>query len=407
MGQRVGLLLLLGGLAACRFSAAGLPLLDASRVGDGSSADGAPGDATTDTERSDGAIADRLAPDRRAPCPATSSWSTSVVASTVGTNTGDTYDPSIALDSAGTPHVAYYNYTLQQFVYATPVSGSVWTTETVGPTGGPNWHWWSTLAIDASNIPHVAYHKSGCNVMYATKATTTWSTSTLEGSAATFSLALDPAGKVHLAYSVTGGAPPAAGDLKLVTDASGPFPTTGAKIGDGHYASLAVDEQGHRHLAWYETPKQKLRYATDASGSWNSDYPDQNTGVGEFPSLVRRADGSILIAYYDRQNGDLKLATQAGGSWSVEVVESSNDVGRYPSLAISPDGTLNISHYDATAHDLRHTRGMPGSWTPQIVDSSGDVGRFPSLAIAADRKAHLVYFDDTNHAFKYATNTCR
>jgi hypothetical protein len=242
--------------------------------------------------------------------------------------------------------------------------------------------------------------------MYATKGAT-WKIETLEGSAATMSIGLDSAGKAHLAYSVTGG-PTASGDLKLASNATGAWPQTGLKIGDGHYASLVVDDQDHQHLAWYETAQKKLRYASDASGAWVKEAPDPATDVGEFPSLVRRPDGTLLIAYYDRGKGDLKLATRSG-SWTVEVVEAKDDVGLYPSLAVSPDGTLNISYYDATGKDLRHTRSDASKkgWTSEAVDTAGTVGRFPSLAIGPDRRAHLVYFDDSGHNVKYATHPCR
>ncbi len=326
----------------------------------------------------------------------------------LGSNSGDTYDPSLALDAQGMPHVAYYNYNQGKLRYAS--LGTSWSSEEVAPTGSANWHWWSALVIDGNGQPYVAYHLTGCNVMVATRplTKTAWDVTKLEGSAATMSLALDGAGKLHLAYTVTSSNAASPGEIKLASNASGAWQNPGTKVGDGHYTSLAVDEKGKHHLAWYDTAGQKLRYATDASGSFVLEYPDPTLQAGEFPSLVRRPDGTLLIAYYDRAKGDLKLARKpALGTWTTELVEGKDDVGQYPSLAVSPDGTLNISYYDATHKDLYHARSGAKGWSVEAVDSPGDVGRFPSLAIAPDRRAYVAYFDETGKSVKVATNPCR
>lgn len=342
------------------------------------------------------------------PCPKGGLWERSAIAVGLGTNAGDTYDPALALDPQGMPHVSFYNCNQGKLHYAS--LGTTWSIEEVAQTGSPNWHWWSALVIDGNGQPHVAYHQSGCNVMVATRplTKTTWDVTKLEGAGATLSLALDGAGKLHLAYTVTGSNETTPGEIKLTSNVSGAWQNPGTKVGDGHYTSLSVDEKGKHHLAWYETAGQKLRYATDASGSWVLEYPDPTLQAGVFPALVRRQDGTILIAYYDRANGDLKLARKApAGIWTTEVVEAKDDVGLYPSLAVSPDGTLNLSFYDATHKDLRHARREPKGWSVEPVDTQGDVGRFPSLAIGPDRRAHVAYFDETGRGVKYATHPCR
>jgi len=72
--------------------------------------------------------------------------------------------------------------------------------------------------------------------------------------------------------------------------------------------------------------------------------------VGEYTSIAVDAGGSVHISYFDYTNRDLKYATNASGSWQTYTVDSAGDVGEYTSIAVDAGGHCHISYYDDT-HD--------------------------------------------------------
>jgi hypothetical protein len=124
------------------------------------------------------------------------------------------YDPSIALDSHGFPHISYYNASGPGLRYAS-WNGTVWTFETVDAMGNAGRY--SSLAIDAHDIPHISYYDgSSGELKYATRLT-------------------------------------AAGDWVIRTvDTDGDV---------GRHSSLSLDPSGHPDIAYYDATNHALKFA--------------------------------------------------------------------------------------------------------------------------------------------------
>lgn len=122
---------------------------------------------------------------------------------------GNAYEERIsalAMDSSGRPHMVYYQSATNRVKYAT-WTGSAWTIEVVGQ---PSVYASTSdliavaIAVDASDVPHVAYYGIGNHVTYAKRTgANTWSNEAVDASSDTgngVAIAVGPDGKVHIAY---------------------------------------------------------------------------------------------------------------------------------------------------------------------------------------------------------------
>jgi hypothetical protein len=225
---------------------------------------------------------------------------------------------SIAVDSAGSVHIGYGGGN-----YATNASGA-WVTEEVDPSGG----WGPSIALDSDDKLHVCYREFSdeYNFLYATNASGSWVREILDQSwGETCSIALDSSDKVHIAYS----------------------------------------DKDHAHM-----------YATNASGAWITET------VGP-PEPRIRMDPSIALDGADKAHMSyrsetcplyplcsslvLKYATNASGSWETWVASDTVGYGDDNSISVDDTGTVYISHHGAAEGTLLLTSGTPptsSGWGP-------------------------------------------
>ena len=114
---------------------------------------------------------------------------------------------SLALDSRGYPHISYLNQTTNDNAPAsllyTSWNGTAWNNETVALLQKRDL--WASLAIDARDIPHIAYcDRANSAVMYATRSPNgIWSSQPIPQDPANYrlvSLAMNSAGRPGIAY---------------------------------------------------------------------------------------------------------------------------------------------------------------------------------------------------------------
>jgi len=160
------------------------------------------------------------------------------------------------------------------------VSNAAWTIEAVDAPNLFSALSERALAIDGSNRPHSVY--AGDNLYYAYFDGSQWQYEVVDGSEQTVlnaSIAIDSNNKVHISYhDVTNF------DLKYATNASGSWQTVSIDEYGGYYSSIAVDSNNKVHIGYYGgSPSGDLKYATNASGSWQTITVDSTENVGQFP----------------------------------------------------------------------------------------------------------------------------
>ena len=199
--------------------------------------------------------------------------------------------------------------------------------------------------------------------------------------------------------------------------------------GTGAYTSVALDQLGRAHVAYFDQARQALVYAFQTQSGWRTELVDANGVAGWYASLALDRRGNARIAYYSVEAGALKYAARVGGAWSTEVVDASSErIGHYCSLALDADDHPGISYYDAQNLCLRYATLAHGRWLTETVDGAGNaaeteqalhradrssnapavsqdvpnVGHYTSLALDRNGVPHIAYQDVTNADLKVA-----
>ncbi|MCZ7587059.1 MAG: hypothetical protein M5R36_29000 [Deltaproteobacteria bacterium] len=228
---------------------------------------------------------------------------------------------------------------------------------------------------------------------------------------------------------------------------------------------LVVDEDGYLHLAYTDLFDNGIRYATNASGTWEREIVATQERVTRrdltnYPALAIDSDGAAHIAYTRERPvggdfiGQVRYATNESGTWEDRLAWGVGDVGMFNAIALGPSGevyiafnSLPVGYADTYVISNRagsfalefyrpwsvHGNGLAvdaggaihialltftaieygvkepeGDWHfENAVDSPWTVGH--SMALASDAKAHIAYgaFDDligTYGEISYTTN---
>ncbi len=308
-------------------------------------------------------------------------------------------DPSLVIDGEGHAHVIYClqnhsGMTCRAVKYASN-DGTGWVLAEVdrgseGYFDGP-----ISLAVDAAGQPHLGYFDTSCEggcLKYAAYDGNSWRAEVVANPGwpcwdCTVTLAVDSAGRPHLAYNDSDGALHYA-----YNDGSAWVITNLGWLGYG--VSLALDGSDNLHLSFFNESAQ-LVYAWYAGGVWSSDVVGIANSVGS-TSMAVDSEGLVHIAYAGRSYSLIKYAHTVEKSpgpthtWQVELVDVV-DLHSTLSLALGPGGSphLGYSYYERNMGDLHFKYAYRDAfgWHTETVESSarGD----SSLAVDAYGRPHI------------------
>ncbi len=313
---------------------------------------------------------------------------------------------SLALDSTGRAHIAYYASSGRDLAHAAQQMDESWISQR--PDGQDEVGQHASIAVDPDGVLHIAYYNaSTTNLMLATNwFSAIWTVQTVDGTddvGEYASLAFDAAGDPHISYYDRKNK-----DLMYATrQGLGPWAIKAVDFQDdvGEYTSLALSPSGAVHISYYDADGKDLKHASQSTdGSWRTQTVDTIGDVGKYTSLAFDPNGAPHISYYADTGRNLRLASADDmGAWTSQAVDSLGDVGKYTSLAFGASGGARISYYDESARNLKYALGLPGkAWVLRTVDSVGDVGRYTSIAVDALGQTQISYYDVTNTNLKYA-----
>ncbi|MFO0616061.1 MAG: hypothetical protein U0414_25935 [Polyangiaceae bacterium] len=149
-------------------------------------------------------------------------------------------------------------------------------------------------------------------------------------------------------------------------------------------------------------------------------YPE---ATGLYISTSPLPGGGFGIAYYDRVEGSLNIAYK-DGDWTHVNVDGANpmnpqDVGIGTSVAIDSNGDWHISYVDGYDEALRYATVSNGVVTKELVDTGLGVGGvdFPDgqhvigddsfITVGSDGTIRISYQDATNGKLRLATGTVK
>ncbi|MEM8620050.1 MAG: hypothetical protein AAGF73_10035 [Actinomycetota bacterium] len=269
---------------------------------------------------------------------------------------------SMTLGLEGYPVISYFDYdvgALKLAVCDTRHCGNPTITTIDSYIDGGWVGWYSSVTLDG-NVPMIAYHSftssavkvAACDDKFCDHASLTTIDHAL---GADPSIAMGSSAPIVAYFDTDAG-------LKVATcdDATCAHPTinTIEKAGEhGWFTSLALDQDGHPVISYYDTDARELRLAmcTDAACD-NARIVAFDTGdaAGTYTSVAVDHDNHPVISFHDADNGSLLVARCTSPMCRThEIIEvDDGNVGSHTSLAVDGPRTV-ISYHDENEGSLK------------------------------------------------------
>jgi len=379
-------------------------------------------------------------------------WSTTEIVSTESKI--DSWFPSLSVDSIGTAHIVWYeraNYGDSGYdddiFYKYKLKGSNWSNIEVVSTESTKDSWLPSLTVDSTGTVHVTWEDwtnvSGSgndwDIFYKckpnggswtpTEVVSTESTSDCSVS----SLVVDSAGTVHVTWIDYTNYSGAGSDVDIFYKCKpngGSWTTTEVVSTESNMnswnPSLAVDSAGTGHVTWEDWD--------DISGSgddWDIFYKCKPNG-GNWSTIELVSTESIFESWFSSlavdSNGTLHVAWQDwtdvegsgndwdifykckpnGGSWTtIEVVSTESNMDSCgPSLAVDSTGTVHVTWEDCTdisgsGNDLDifyKYKPSSGNWsaTELVSTESTFISWLATMDVDTTKTVHVAWVDYTN-----------
>jgi hypothetical protein len=158
-----------------------------------------------------------------------------------------------------------------------------------------------SLALDGAGLPHLAY-ASGPSVRYASAAASGWSLSTVD-SGRPSAIALDGEGRPRILYR-------GAGSAKLAAWTGASWSTQTIEGGVQETGALVLDGDGRPHAVYRAGG---LKYAQWTGSAWSTMTVDSRGEAGGFSSLALGPSGEETLAHYEASGRDLRSAYRPAG----------------------------------------------------------------------------------------------
>jgi hypothetical protein len=271
--------------------------------------------------------------------------------------------PSLAFDPiSNEPRIAYSRATDGKMWYAAH-SPSGWTYDPIGPPGDR-----PSLAVDAAGIPHVAYLPHGSGPVYTVRTANSWNPEPIGFGVWVSHLRLDASGNPHVA--LLDSYPNS--DMFYAERGPGGWSPVGVDTtGNTGFASLALDAAGEPHLSYLDRSDHALRYAERNGSTWTVETVAAPVGDECDNALALGPGGEPFIAYRESNAGELRFARRDGGQWSSEFVTAGSSAGLSCSMALDAAGRPHIAYYESSVPVIRYATRSPVLGVGPIPTVSG------------------------------------
>jgi len=259
-----------------------------------------------------------------------------------------------------------------------------------------------SLALNSAGYPCIAYPVEGTGVKYAEWDGSQWlidcAYSLTYPNIAYVSLVLDTADTPHICF-------PRGNLLYLTRDDSLQWQSEELEFpGTERHNSLALGAEGSPHIAFSIDYGYILAYAYRLGSMWNIEILESGNNTGWFVSLKLDTDDNPHISYARRSPDLLMYASMdVTSGWSFQVIDSLSDECNNTSLALSEDGVPHIS-YNA-GNEVHYTYWTGSGWHIETLDAcdSGSFGWGTSIALDSDDQPHIAYCQADEDYLMYAS----
>lgn len=320
-------------------------------------------------------------------------WALSEVTADVGFAS----DMAHALDASGGDHVAYVASSDPAVHYILREGAALgWTDYTV-EAGAPGMAPKDTaIGLDAAGRPHIVFARWNDEVMHAEPDGVGFTVSSVGAGGSTPSVAITPAGDVHVVYARTGGIQHAvrgAGETEWTTTGLRRTDDGFTRNATGDNTILLIDATGTLHLVFNDFGETTLTYARRETTEWEFETIYPNRVIPSAFDAALDSAGGVHVSFTDDAAHDLRYAYRPSGvgSWSRVVVHTEvNALGDPSAVTVTPAGAVHIAYRDDYGRDLRYaSRPVGGAFTHEFIEMDNS---FPFGAFADDEgRVRLLY----------------
>lgn len=251
---------------------------------------------------------------------------------TVGTayQTGNMEETSIAIDSLGYPHIAYFDDNAHTLKYAHK-DATGWQIRSIHyeppPSDRPGYEFngYCSIALDASDTPHISYYHgfgswvSGLRYYDGSTDESVYLGSTHDGEYN--SLALDKQGNPHISFRDASG-----NGVKYAYKSNGGWTFEKVSTSVPWYTSIALDSSGSPHISWSKdgSPVSWLYHAYKDANGWQNELISTQASFWDWDisNIAIDANNHLHICWSMRANSALQYAYKDASGWNSEAVAS-------------------------------------------------------------------------------------
>ncbi|MCZ7570264.1 MAG: DUF11 domain-containing protein [Ardenticatenaceae bacterium] len=309
------------------------------------------------------------------------------------------YGFSLALDQNDVPYVACVQdnappYEVRLYTHS---AAAPWTTYEV-ITSSNRYYAYPSLVYDGAT-PHLAFFQGNTALYHAQRGSgwqTTWVDSVGSGHLQQNAALEIRGGQVAIAYAwYLYTDPDSTSILRLaarpLTDSTWLTETVESFAAGWNRPrpSLALDGAGRAHLAYYYAPDETLRHAAQ-TGSFTIHTVEESRPIGKSAVAVG-SDARIHLAYLSR---GLRYATRGPDTltWTKQLAVPGVDDAWTTELALALDAA-NVPHvaYREPGQPLYHATLNNTTWVTRSVDPGANLVSAPSIGAEVTNTAHIAY----------------
>ncbi|MGF7117584.1 chitobiase/beta-hexosaminidase C-terminal domain-containing protein [Methanobacterium oryzae] len=312
---------------------------------------------------------------------------------------------SIVIDSSGNPHIAYYQKEnsatdLPDLKYAYKDSAGWHYKTLLSHTQGSGRY--VSLALDSAGNPHIAYYQNTPDTLwYAYKNSAGWHYFAIANNTDVSHINLllyndlprisyyeNTEERIkYMYYNGTNWFTESATSMWIY----------------GHYNSLALNSNGQPRISYYEynttTDTGILKYTKRSpTGTWQTSTVDDSGDVGLWNSIATDSLGNPYISYnvYD---GALKFAYWKDNQWVIETVDNLMSVAS--KILLDSSGNPRILYQDYISGNLKYAYKDDAGWHTSYVDTINGISQWISFTISPSGIPSVSY-TTANSALRYA-----